>query len=168
MSVQKDNRLEKVEEITIEWETFKKAFKRNYLLGGSKWQSMRNDRSFVLRLYPPFQNKMKAEYHESMQGRHYNNEWNEKPFHIKPELIVLEGIEGNFFNHMKFPTEMSVRNALSDEEIQDGGGIEDCLEVSRKMFWDELKYDLPDTLDIGLIYGYESYEVDLIWTGIEE
>lgn len=28
---------------------------------------------------------MEAEYYESEQGRHYDNNWNEKPFHIIPE-----------------------------------------------------------------------------------
>jgi len=155
---QKDERLEKVEQITINFETFKKALARNYL-----GESNTADRSCVLRLYPSFEPEMEAEYYESMQGRHYDNNWNEKPFHIQPELLILEGDRGNFRDIVNYPEEWEVRQALTKEEIEEEGGIEEAMEVGKEMFWEELKTILPETFDLGRVHGFGSYPVEINW-----
>ena len=157
---QRDERLEKVEKIIIDWETFKKTLRLNYLEDNNY-----HDRSFVLRLYPPFEAEMEAEYYESMQGRHYNNEWDEKPFHIKPELILLEGCEGNPLRWNEFPTERNTRNALDDEIIEENE-IGELVEEGREVFWSDIKYELPETFNLGKVHGFGSYEVEIIWEGI--
>lgn len=153
-----DDRLEKVEEITISFETFKKALKRNYL-----GERHRRDRSYVLRLYPPFEAEMEAEYYESEQGRHYDSNWNEKPFHIPPELLILEGTERGFRGICEWPTEANTRHALSEEEIEEDGGIEKAVEIGREVFWDEVKHDLPETFNLGRVHGVGNYTVELNW-----
>ncbi len=153
---QTDERLEKVERIVIPFEMFKKTLKRNYLGEPDRW-----GRSYVLRLYPPFEEEMEVEYYESEKGRHYDNNWNEKPFHIRPELIIFEGIEGKF--KPEWPTETTERSHLTEEEIQEAGGIDAALEESREWFWNELKYDLPDSFDLGNVQGVGSYPVELEW-----
>jgi len=52
---QVDSRLEKVETVEINFETFKKALSRNYL-----GERDSHDRSYVLRLYPEFQSVMES------------------------------------------------------------------------------------------------------------
>jgi len=153
-----DERLEKVERIVIPFETFKKTLKRNYL-----GESNKTDRSFVLRLYPPFESEMEVEYYESFKGRHYNSEWNEKPFHIPPELIILEGMDGNFFNQHEWPTEITEQQHFTEKEIEEIGGIGNVVEESREWFWNELKVKLPDQFNLGNVHGYGSYEVDIEW-----
>jgi len=153
-----DERLEKVDEVTIEFETFKKALKRNYLSEPDRW-----GRSYVLRLYPPFESEMEAEYYESEQGVHYDSNWNEKPFHIPPELIVLEGVNNGFNGLVNWPTEYSVRNHLTDEEIEEEGGIEESLSIGREIFWDELEASLPDTFNLGCVNGYSIHKAKLNW-----
>jgi len=155
---QKDERLEKVEQITINFETFKKALARNYL-----GESNKRDRSYVLRLYPPFESEMEAEYYESMQGRHYDNNWNEKPFHTRPELLIVEGDGGNFRDIVNYPEEWEVRQALTNEQIEEEGGIEEAMEVGKEMFWEELKTILPETFDLGRVRGLGSYPVEINW-----
>ena len=155
---QKDERLEKVEQITINFETFKKALARNYL-----GESNKTDRSFVLRLYPSFKSEMEVEYYESVQGRHYNSEWNEKPFHIPPELLVLEGDGGNFRDIVNYPEEWEVRQALTEEQIEEEGGIEEAMQVGKEMFWEELKTILPEAFDLGRVHGLGGYPVDINW-----
>ena len=156
---QTDTRLEKVETVTISFETFKKALKRNYL-----GERHRSDRSYVLRLYPPFEAGMEAEYYESEQGRHYNNEWNEKPLHISPELLILEGTDRGFRGIYEWPTEANTRNALTEEKIEEAGGIEEAVEIEREIFWDEVKHSLPETFDLGKVQpATGNYTVDLNW-----
>lgn len=155
---QKDSRLEKVEQITIDFETFKKALARNYL-----GESNKTDRSFVLRLYPPFEAEMEVEYYESMQGRHYNSEWDEKPFHIPPELLILEGDGGNFRDVVNYPEEWEIRRAFTEEEIEEEGGIEKSMQIGKEMFWDELKTILPKTFNLGNVHGFGSYSVEINW-----
>lgn len=161
-----DPRLEKVEQITIDWETFKKALRRNYL--DSDYINRYRDRSFVLRLYPPFNTEMEVEYYESMQGRHYNNEWDEKPFHINPELILLEGCDSNPFRWVEWPNEQNTRDALTDDEIENEGGIEKAVEEGREFFWNELRHDLPDSINLGKIQGHSNYPVDINWVFEDE
>lgn len=153
-----DSRLEKVETVRIPFDQFKKALARNYL-----GESNRHDRSFVLRLYPPFEATMTAEYYESEQGRHYNNEWNEKPFHINPELLILEGDGGSFRNIVNYPDEYEVRNALTEEQIEEEGGIEEAMKIGKEMFWDELRTILPETFDLGRVHDLDSYPVEIEW-----
>lgn len=161
----KDERLEKVEQITIDWEVFKKTLKRNYL--SNDYYKMRQDRSFVLRLYPPFEAEMEVEYYESMQGRHYDSNWDEKPFHINPELIILAGTNEIFGSTIPdYPTENQLKNTLSEEDIEDEGGIEESLKISRGIFWDEVKHILPDSFDLGSCHGAGSYKVDINWTNL--
>lgn len=155
---QQDSRLEKVEQITIDFEAFKKALSYNYL-----GEANRHDRSFVLRLYPPFEASMVAEYYESVQGRHYDNNWDETPFHINPELLILEGNGGNFRDIVNYPEEWQIKQALTEEEIQEEGGVEDCMENSKQMFWEELKTILPETFDLGMVNGLGNYEVEIEW-----
>lgn len=158
---QKDERLERVEQITINFETFKKALKRNYL--DPNYTNRYHDRSFVLRLYPPFESEMEAEYYESMQGRHYNNNWNEKPYHIKPELMLMHGCGSDpFIKIVEYPTKENTRWTL-DDEILDDNDIEDLVDEGREIFWSELKNLLPDTVDLGRVHGYGSYPVEINW-----
>lgn len=160
---QVDERLEKVETVTIDFETFKKAFKRNYLQPDRTM--FEHSHTFVLRLYPPFEAKMEAQYYESEQGRHYNNEWNEKPFHLKPELLILEGYDGLF--NEEWPTEQNTRSHLTEEEIEESGGIEAVVEEGREIFWDEVKYYLPEEFDLGHQHGLRGYTVDIEWTNMD-
>jgi len=165
MTYQRDERLEKVEQITINWETFKKALKRNYL------NNNYHDRIFVLRLYPPFESEMEAEYYESMQGQHYDDNWNETPYHIKPEIILLEGTDGRTrpFNWIQWPTKATVKDNLTENEIEEIGGIEEALKESREIYWDEMKSFLPDTFDISVSAGIPiGYEVDINWVGVDD
>ena len=162
---QKDERLEKVEQITIDFEMFKKALAQNYLDDDYEYQ--RQDRTFVLRLYPSFEAEMKAEYYESRQGRHYNSNWNEKPFHIRPEMLILEGDGGNFHDIVNYPEEWEIRQALTEEEIEEEGGIEESMQVGKEIFWDEMKSILPETFDLGNVHGLGSYPVEINW-GFEE
>jgi len=161
---QKDERIEKVEQVTIDFEVFKKALAHNYLGKGKSY----HDRSFVLRLMPPFEAEMEVEYHESRQGRHYDNNWNEKPYHILPELILLEGTETgtNPFRWIEYPTEQTERQHLTEQEIEELGGIEECVEKGREIYWDEIKGFLPDTFELGISTGYHSKEVEINWTNL--
>lgn len=157
-----DERLEQVDTVSIDWPVFKKTLRRNYLSPPG-----RDSRSYVLRLYPPFEAEMQAEYYESEQGRHYDSEWSEKPFHVKPELIVLEGLDRGFRAVPEWPTEATVRNALTEEEIAADGGIEEAVETSREVFWQELKHQLPTSFDLGHVHGLRPYVVDLDWQGLD-
>jgi hypothetical protein len=163
----RDSRLQKVEQITIDWEVFKKALRRNYLGGNST--IFEHSHNFVLRLYPPFEAEMEAEYYESEQGRHYNSDWTEKPHHIKPELILLEGTERgtNPFIWIEYPTEQTERNHLTEQEIEDMGGISECLKTSRQIYWDEIRSFLPNTFDLGISAGYFSKEVNINWINLD-
>lgn len=163
---QTDERLEKVEKVRIDFETFKKALVRNYLSDNNKWYKMRQDRTFVLRLCPPFGSEMETEYYESMQGRHYNNEWNEKPFHIRPEIILLEGCDNQVLRWNEWPNETNTRNALTQEKLEEND-IEDLVEEGREIFWDDVKHSLPESFNLGKVRGFGSYEVELIWENIE-
>jgi len=154
----KDSRLEKVEQITINFETFKKALSRDYL-----GESNTTDRSYVLRLYPPFETEMEVEYYESFHGRHYDNNWDEKPFHITPALLILEGNNGGFNDIVNYPEEWEIRQALTEEEIQEEGGIEESMEIGKEIFWDELKTILPNRFNLGNQSGYGSYPVEINW-----
>jgi hypothetical protein len=158
-----DERLEKLETIRIPWSEYKKALARNYL-----GESNRHDRSFMLRLYPPFEPTMTAEYYESEQGRHYNNEWDEKPFHIHPELLILEGDGGSFRSIVNYPEEHEIRNALTEEEIEAEGGIDAAMENAKEMFWEELKTILPERFNLGVVQGHMNYPVDVEWVFDDE
>jgi len=163
---QKDSRLDKVEQITIDFEAFKKALTRNYLEPAKTM--FEQNHSFVLRLISPFEAEMEVEYYESEQGRHYNNEWNKKPHHIKPELILLEGTEAgtNPFKWIQYPTEQTERDCLTEQEIKEMGGIDECIKASRQIYWDEIKSFLPDTFELGISTGYHSKEVKINWTNL--
>ena len=162
MQRQTDSRLEKVEQITIDFETFKKALARNYL-----GESNTHDRNYVLRLMPPFEAEMEAEYHESVQGRHYDSNWPETPYHIKPELIILEGSDSGFRNIVNYPEEWEIRQNLTEEEVKEEGGIEESMEIGKQMFWGELKTILPETYKLGYTNGIGRHEVEINWTNIE-
>ncbi len=156
-----DERIAAIETIQIDWETFKKTLKRNYFADPTKW----TDRNFVLRLHPSFKAEMNAEYYESMKGAHYSNDWGQKPVHIKPELLIMEGTDRGFNSLPEWPTESSERNHLTDDEIEEIGGIEAAVEESREMFWNELKHSLPKSIDLGRVLGspYGSHEVEIEW-----
>lgn len=163
----KDERLEKVEEITIEWATFKKALERNYL--SDDYYGQRQDRTFVLRLYPPFEKEMKVEYYESMQGRRYNNEWKEKPYHIRPELILLEGTEKGTrpFKWVSWPTQTWAESFKTDENVHET--VEEIIEIEKEFFWNEMKSFLPETYELGLSNSIpENKEVKINWIGLDE
>lgn len=155
---QTDPRLEKIETVTISFETFKKALKRNYLDEPDRW-----GRNYVLRLYPPFEAEMEAEYYESEQGRHYDNNWDEKPFHIPPELIILEGTERGFRDIVEAPEEWQVRQALTEEQIEEEGGIDAAMDGAWEIFWDDVEYSLPETFNLGCVHGVGSHTVELNW-----
>lgn len=158
-----DERLETVETVRIPFDQFKKALARNYL-----GESNRHDRTFVLRLYPPFEATMTAEYYESEQGVHYDSNWNEKPFHIKPELLILEGDGAPFHDIVNYPEEYEVRNALTEEQIAEEGGIEEAMTFAKEVFWDELRTILPETFDLGRIHGVGNYPVEIEWVFNDE
>jgi hypothetical protein len=159
----KDDRLEKVETVIIPWEQFKKALRLNYLQEDSSM--FHHSHSFVLRLTPPFESDMSAEYYQSEQGVRYNNEWNEKPFHIKPEMLLLEGTDKgtNPFRWTEWPTERTTRNHLSESELEECD-IDELVAEGREIFWDEMKSFLPETFCLGKCHsGLSKYEVDLVW-----
>ena len=159
-----DERFEKVEQITIDFEVFKKALTRNYLEPANTMFEQQH--SFVLRLYPPFKAEMEAQYYESQQGRHYDSNWSEKPYHILPEMIILEGNGGNFNDIVNYPDEAEVRQCLTEEEIEEEGGIEESLKVGREIFWNEMKTILPGKFNLGLSSGYTSKQVDINWVNL--
>jgi hypothetical protein len=164
---QRDSRLEKVKTITIDWDTFKKTLKRNYL--DPDYERQRQNRSYVLQLYPPFEATMEARYYVSEQGRHYDSDWDEKPVHLKPELFILESTGRSFRLIVEYPTAQNTRNALRDEEIEEMGGIEEAVAEGRELFWDELKTILPEQVNIGqFIGGHTNYPVDVEWTNLDD
>lgn len=163
-----DERLEKVEQITINWVIYKKTLKRNYL--SDDYYRKRQNRNFVLRLHPSFEAEMEAEYYESMNGRHYDSNWNPKPFHINPEMILLEGTEKGTqpFRWMAWPTESNTRANLSEGEIREIGGIQEAVKEGREIFWNELKSFLPDTYNLSKSnMGMRDYTVDINWTNLD-
>jgi hypothetical protein len=167
MNPQTDERLEKVEQITIDFEVFKKTLERNYLTEPDQW-----GRTFVLRLLPPFEAEMEAEYYESEQGRHYNNEWDEKPFHIRPEILILESPEStsNFFNHHQWPTEIN-QERLIEQEFPDveatEENVQEFVEEGREWYWNEMKSVLPEEFNLGVCTVHGNYTVDINWTNLE-
>jgi hypothetical protein len=166
MQYPNDERLQKVETITIDWDTFKKTLRREYLE-----HNQYTDRNFVLRLTPPFESEMEAKYYESMNGQYYNNEWNEKPFHIRPQMVLLEGTEKSTqpFRWAEWPTERTVRDNLTESDIEEIGGIDEALQECRDWFWNELQSFLPDTYDLGKSSDSPvNYEVDIEWQNIDE
>jgi len=164
---QTDSRLETVETITIDWPTFKKTLKRNYL--DPDYERQRRNRSYVLQLYPPFETTMEARYYVSEQGRHYNSDWDEKPVHLKPELFILEGSDSSFRDIVEYPTEQNTRHALRDEEIEEMGGVDEAVTEGRELFWDELQTILPEQVNIGrFIGGHTNYTVDVEWTNLND
>lgn len=164
---QVDERLEKVQTVVIPWDTYKKTLRRNYL--DPDYTDRYHDRSFVLRLYPPFEAEMTVEYYESMQGRHYDNNWSEKPLHIRPEIILLEGCDGNPFRWVAWPTEANTKAELPDNEREtiSDEQLQEYVDEGREIFWDELKADLPETFDLGCVHGVGSYPVELRWENVE-
>lgn len=167
MNPQNDERLEQIEQITIDFEVFKKALRRNYLEEPDRW-----GRTFVLRLYPPFESEMEAEYYESEQGRHYNNEWDEKPFHIRPELLILESPEneGNFFNNHRWPTVVNQKRLIEqdfpDVELTEKN-VEVFLEEGREWYWNEMKSILSEQFNLGGCVSHGDYPVEINWTNVE-
>jgi len=161
---QVDERLEKVGTVIIDFDTFKKTLKRSYL----REERDRWGRSYMLRLMPPFKSEMEAEYYEKQQGVHYDSNWNEKPFHIPPAILILEGKNGGFNNIVNWPTKSSVRFNLTEEQIEEDGGIEESLKIGREIFWGELKTVLPESFDLGKIHGINTYTVDIVWEGVDQ
>jgi hypothetical protein len=159
--MQQSTPLTKVDTIVIPWDTFKKTLKRNYL--DPDYEYKRQDTTFVLRLYPPFEATMGVEYYESKQGRHYNSEWDPKPIHIRSEMLILEGTDRGFRNSVDYPTERNTRDALTDEEIAEMGDIEEAVVEGREIFWSELRGILPDEGDVGQWIGYDSHTVEFDW-----
>lgn len=148
-----DSRLEKVEAVTIPFEEFQKALKRNYL---DERTAMNNRQSHVLRLYPPFNPEMEVEYYVSKQGRHYNSDWNEKPFHITPELIVYDELG----KVCEWPTRANTREFVPEGDEE---SLERAVEEGRNIFWSDLERILPETFDLNAGHPGPSYTVDLEW-----
>ena len=165
MNPQLDSRLEAVDTIRIDWEAFKKALKRNYF--SDAYYGQRQDRNFVLRLYPSFETTMDAEYYESVYGRHYDSQWDEKPFHMQPELFLLEASDTWGLRHVEWPTERSVKDHCSPKEIEEEGGIEESLSTARDIFWDEVKYSLPDEIDLGIFTHGPGTVANIEWTNLD-
>lgn len=162
MESQTDARLEQVEQITIAWDDFKKALKRNYLTDGTD-----RSRSNVLRLSPPFAAEMEASYFESEQGMHYPPEMDPKPVHIAPEVIIREGRERGFRDLINWPTRHNATDALTDEEVEEAGGVEAVVEQSREIFWDELRHSLPDSFTYTATPDAD-YEIAINWAGLDD
>lgn len=159
---QTDERLKGVETVRIPFDEFKKALRRNYLDDGQ-----RRDRSNVLRLHPPFEATMKAEYYESERGQHYSSDWSEKPFHIPPELLIIEGSDSGFQNVADWPTRSSTRARLHDDELPiDDDELDNLVAEGRAVFWSDLRRQLPDTFDLGDVHGIGGYEVAVEWVNL--
>lgn len=164
MNPQNDERLEKVEQVTIDFEVFKKALIRNYLSDPDRW-----GRTYVLRLYPPFDSQMEVEYYESEQGRHYNNDWDEKPFHIRPELLILESnnTTRNFFNRHQWPTEIDqkglIQQGYPDIEPTEEN-IQEFVEEGREWYWNEMVAVLPSKFNLGVCGPHGNCVVEIDWT----
>jgi len=159
-----DERLQKIEQVTIKFDEFKDALRRNYLDPST---ALNGNRTYVLRLYPPFEPCMEAEYHESEQGRHYSNDWDEKPFHIRPELIILDIDDDRsvFFNKHAWPTYTQQKRSIEDDPTVEATEerVEEALDYARDWFWTELKAILPSEIDLGCMGSYNLYEVDVEW-----
>lgn len=153
-----DDRLAKIKTITISFETFKNTLQRNFLDDRDQ-----RGRNFVLRLCPPFQAEMDTESYVSEQGVHYDNNWTEKPAHIPPEYLIREGTDRGFRGLVGWPTETTTRNALTDEEIDERGGIDAAIEDGRELFWNELQHSLPDEIDLGRLSHPCSHVVEIEW-----
>lgn len=158
-----NNKLQKVEQITIDWEVFKKALRRNYLEEDSTM--FEHSHSFVLRLYPPFESEMEAEYHESEQGTHYMPDWNEKPHHINPETILLEGCDSNPFRYSEWPTRTNTKHNLPEDVIENND-IDELVEEAREIFWSDLKGKLPEKYTLGFL-PESSSEVEINWVNLD-
>jgi hypothetical protein len=87
MSYRDDNRLNKIETIHVTRDAIDRV------ISAREDDDLRDERTPVLRLYPPFEAEMEVEYHESVTGRHYNSDWDEKPIHIPPN-VVMEDLAG--------------------------------------------------------------------------
>jgi len=157
-----DDRLEVVETITIAWDDFKRALKRDYLTDGTD-----RSRQNVLRLSPPFEGEMDATYFESEQGTYYSPEMDPKPVHIRPHTIIQEGRDRGFRDLINWPTKATTRNALREEEIEDAGGIDAALAESREIFWNELRHSLPDSFRYHTTAG-RAYELSIEWEGLDD
>lgn len=154
-----DDRLEDIETVRINWTDFKKALRNDYL---TDTDEQRGGHS-VLRLRPPFKGELEAEYHFSRRGTRYVRGAEPNPIHIRPHLIIQTGRQRGWSNVAEYPTRASVRSTLSEEAIEDAGGIEEAVEESRKLWWEELRHQLPDEFDLGKCIGPSGKRVDIEW-----
>lgn len=159
---QTDSRLATVEQITIDFEDFKQALTDNHLTDTDR---QRNGNT-VLRLLPPFESEMEAEQYFSRKMQRYDNNWDEKPVHIRPHLLFETG-GSDFLRSAEYPTRGNQQHVLSDEEIDAAGGLDTVVEEARTLFWEELKYSLPSMADIGEATGYTSKTVEIEWVNVE-
>ncbi|WP_435065904.1 hypothetical protein [Halobaculum sp. EA56] len=162
-----DERVAAVETIRIRWEDFKKALRNNYLTDTDR----RRGGNTVLRLNPGrggFSEAEEAETYFSESGVHYASDWPAKPIHIRPHTIIETGRERGFRGLVEWPTRGNTRSALSEEEIEEIGGIDAAVEESREIYWEELRHSLPDTFDLGRQLGPEGKHVEIEWVFDED
>lgn len=157
-----DDRLEAAETITIEWDDFKRALKRDYLTDGTD-----RSRHNVLRLSPPFEAEMTATYFESEQGTYYPPEMDPKPVHIRPHTIIQEGRDRGFRGLITWPTRHNATDALTDAEVEEAGGVDAVIEQSREIYWEELRHNLPDSFRYHATPDHV-YEINIEWVGLDD
>lgn len=154
-----DERIAAIETITIPFETFKKALRRNYL----DEETADDSRDYRLRIAGPFEAEMDVEYYETESGSRYASDVDPKPLHIHPEQLVFQGIDGGFREIREWPTRATIKEKLAEGEIEAAGDPVAALEAAREEFWADLRARLPEEIDLGFIHGYQSDPVAIEW-----
>ena len=159
-STHDDERVAAVETVRINWSDFKTALRNDYLTDTDK----RRGGHTALRLRAPFEATAEAETHFSESGTRYSREVDPKPIHVRPHHIIESGEDTNWRWIGEYPTATNTRNALTEEQIEDEGGIDAAVEKAREMWWEELQHELPETFDLGQCVGpYDTKRVEIEW-----
>jgi hypothetical protein len=157
-----DKRLQKVDTVVIDYEKFRMQLRRNYLD-----PEVPPDESHVLRLVPPFKQKMEAEPYSSEEGQNSDEENNGQAYYIKPELIFEEADPTENIP-IPWPTEQWVRDqggAMAKEVEM--FGMDSTLKSHRETyFWLEFDYHKPNKLIIDAPSD-SSQTVELEWKNAE-
>jgi hypothetical protein len=151
-----DDRLDGVETVTVDWESFKKALKRSYL----DPSFTDTDFKYRLRLTPPFESEMKAEYDQCRLGSHIRYEDSARPWTFNPQQVI-ESSETGFRGLPRWPTERNVKQALADDKIEDIGGVDKAVAESRELFWNAVRHAMPETIDLIQFSPVETHTVAL-------
>lgn len=154
---QRDERIATIERLTIPFEAFRTALRRNYL-------DEAIDAECRIRISGPFEAEVEAEYYETDGERSEASDSNPMPLYIHPEQLVFQGLDGGFRDVREWPTRSAIEEELSDAAIEDAGGPEAALEAAREEFWDELREKLPAIVDLGTLHGFMPEPVAVEWT----